>query len=107
MYLRENQVESYENLINFEDFDEYKFYDIAKINQKDYPVTYNDLSNTEKGSLYQTVLYRDNSQVLHERAVYGFLDLLGDLGGVMEIILLCFGIFLSPLSEFAFTLKSI
>jgi len=52
-------------------------------------------------------MYRDNTGLLHERMIYGFLDLLGTLGGVVEIITLFFGIFLNPISEFAFKIKAI
>jgi len=45
--------------------------------------------------------------VLHERRIYGMLDLLGDLGGVIEIIALGFSFFLSPNSKFAFIVKAI
>lgn len=33
---------------------------------------------------------------------YGFLDLLGDLGGVTEVLMLVFGFFLFPISEHSF-----
>lgn len=55
-----------------------------------------------KNSVIQTKIYRDNVEVVHERVVYSFLDLLGDLGGVTEIITLAFGIFLLPISEHSF-----
>jgi hypothetical protein len=35
----------------------------------------------------------------HKRKVYGFLDLLGDLGGVTEIVMIVFGFFLFSISE--------
>ena len=107
MYMRQNKAESYEHLINFEHYDEYSFYDIAKIKKKVYPMSYNNNNDVEKGSMFQTVLHRDNVLVLHERSIYGFIDLLGDLGGVLEIVLLVFGLFLSPISEYSFNIKAI
>ena len=47
-----------------------------------------------------------DESIIHERAVYGSLDLLGDLGGVTEIIMLLFGFFLFPISEHSFILKA-
>jgi hypothetical protein len=44
--------------------------------------------------------------MVHERSVYGSLDLLGDLGGVTEVVMIIFGIFLFPVSEHSFTLKA-
>jgi hypothetical protein len=35
------------------------------------------------------------------------LDLLGDLGGVTEVIMICFGIFIYPVSEHSFVIKAI
>ena len=39
---------------------------------------------------------------VHERQIYGFIDLLGDLGGVMEVIMIVFGIILYPISFHSF-----
>jgi hypothetical protein len=44
--------------------------------------------------------------VKHERSVYGFLAMIGDLGGVTEIIMLLFGFFMFPISEFSFNIKA-
>ena len=55
-----------------------------------------------KNSVIQTKVYRDNVEISHERVIYSFLDLLGDLGGVTEIIMVVFGIFLFPISEHSF-----
>jgi len=42
----------------------------------------------------------------HSRQVYNVLDLLGDLGGVVEVVMVFFGIFLYPLSKHNFVLKA-
>ena len=39
--------------------------------------------------------------------IYGFMDLLGDLGGVLEIILITFGFFMNNISEHSFYTNSI
>jgi hypothetical protein len=39
--------------------------------------------------------------------VYNFIDLLGDLGGLTEIVLLTFGFIFFPISEYSFYLKAI
>ena len=44
--------------------------------------------------------------VKHQRKIYGYLDLLGDLGGVTEVIMIAFGIFLFPVSRHSFTIKA-
>ena len=42
----------------------------------------------------------------HSRALYGFLDIIGDLGGVLELIILIFGFFINSIAEQAFLLAS-
>ena len=42
----------------------------------------------------------------HTRIVYNFLDLLGDLGGVTEVIMIVFGFFIFPISEHSFIMKA-
>jgi hypothetical protein len=42
----------------------------------------------------------------HTRAIYGFLDLLGDLGGVTEVIMITFGILFYPISEHSFIMTA-
>lgn len=49
----------------------------------------------------------DGIMVSHERRVYGYFDLLGELGGVMEVLVLFFGFFLFPISEHSFYLNAI
>ena len=60
-----------------------------------------------KDSLYQAIAFRDNQKISHSRAIYSFLDLLGDLGGVTEIILLVFGGILFPISYHSYVTKAI
>ena len=41
----------------------------------------------------------------HERSVYTFLDLIGELGGVSDLITFFLGIFIYPFSEHFFIMK--
>ena len=50
---------------------------------------------------------RDNVEVGHERVIYSLLDLLGDLGGVTEIVTLIFGIFIYPISNHSYHIAAI
>jgi hypothetical protein len=43
----------------------------------------------------------------HQREVYNLLDLIGDLGGVLEVIIAFFGLFIYPISEFSFFLTAL
>lgn len=45
--------------------------------------------------------------IRHIRYIYSLLDVLGDLGGVTEVIMLLFGFFLYPISEHSFILQAL
>jgi hypothetical protein len=60
----------------------------------------------DPGLLYEELMFMFPESVKYTRQVYGILDLLGDLGGVTEVIMICFGIFLFPISEHSFTMKA-
>lgn len=52
---------------------------------------------------FQNTIYMGSStfaptKTLHVREAYNLFDLLGDLGGVMEVILFVFGLFFCPMS---------
>ena len=42
----------------------------------------------------------------YERNVYNIVELLGDLGGVLEIMIGFVGIFVYPIAQFCFTLEA-
>ena len=87
--------------------DEYTFYDIENIGSKAYALSYHDKLPEVRNSVVQYKLYRDNIEILHERKVYSIQDLMGDLGGVIEILLVVFSIFLCPISEHSFNVQAI
>lgn len=59
-----------------------------------------------KGDLFNSIIWLQAEQQSHERSIYGWIDLLGDLGGVTEVIMICFGFFLFPISEHSYILKA-
>ena len=42
----------------------------------------------------------------HEKKIYGILDMIGDIGGVRDIFITLIAFFISPISSYGFTLKS-
>ena len=60
-----------------------------------------------KGILFESYLWRQSESIKHVRVVYDLLMVLGDLGGVTEVIMICFGFFLYPISEHSFYLQAI
>ena len=43
-----------------------------------------------------------NEGYVHERKVYNAIRFIADVGGVLEVFMVCFAIFLSPISKFGF-----
>ena len=70
-------------------------------------LTRNKSSKVAKGILFESYLWRYSESIKHVRVVYDLLGVLGDLGGVTEVIMLFFGFFLEPISEHSFMLKAI
>ena len=49
----------------------------------------------------------DEQMDMHFRDIYNVFDLLGDLGGVTEVLILMFYLFITPLSEHSFMIKAL
>jgi len=70
-------------------------------------LTRNKSPKIAKGILFESYLWRQSESIKHVRVVYDLLGVLGDLGGVTEVIMLFFGFFLQPISEHSFLLQAI
>jgi hypothetical protein len=71
-------------------------------------VLYNDfLIEANDGILIDQAFWIYNQGNLIERSVYNFLDMQGDLGGIIEIVEVGVGFFVFQLSEFAFNMDMI
>ena len=51
-------------------------------------------------------VFLNEEGVNYSRDVYNILGVLGDLGGIVEVIMIIFGFFLFPISEHSFYLKA-
>jgi hypothetical protein len=76
------------------------FFKIARLVNRNY--------NKEKfpGELLRISLYLQEEAIFFEREVYNLLDLVGDMGGVIQVITIVFGIILYPIAEESFNLKA-
>ena len=99
-HLRKNTITTLETIwqTGFNGDEEYIFYDCDKYD------SYADLSIAmqEKEVIYRSEFDMSIYAIEHERTVYGVLDLFGDVGGILEAVTIFLGVFLYPLSEFAF-----
>ena len=48
-----------------------------------------------------------NHIMMHQRNVYNIIDLIGDLGGVLELFALFFGFFIGPFTNYSFVMTSL
>lgn len=58
------------------------------------------------GLLLEHNIYLNSAVVTHKRIIYDIVALLGDLGGVTEVIGLVLGIMLFPISESSYNMMS-
>ena len=50
--------------------------------------------------------YLQPESIYHKREIFNAIDLIGELGGVIEIFIITFSVFLGPISYFSFILKA-
>jgi len=62
--------------------------------------------DTDSLELYNTYIILSTSNVKYTRTAYNILDLLGDTGGIFEVVMLLFGWLMFPISEYSFILKA-
>ena len=58
------------------------------------------------GLLLEHVMYLTSRALTHKRKIYDIVALLGDLGGVTEVITLAMGCLLFPISESSYNMMS-
>ena len=103
LFLRQNTYQTFDGLINLEwPSQTGTFYDVGD----KLTFSYSTLK-MRPNLLYVYKMNLDNYKQEHQRQVYNLLDLLGDLGGVLEVLVFIFGIFLYPISEHSFTMKAL
>ena len=54
--------------------------------------------------IYSTNIYLSSTNKIYNRKIYDILDLIGDIGGVTEVVMMVFGVFMYPITEHSFTL---
>ena len=59
-----------------------------------------------QGELLSVNLYLKSESIMHVREVFNLFDLVGDLGGVIEVMIIVMGVLLYPISEHSFLLSA-
>ena len=62
--------------------------------------------NETDNLLLENKFYLTRSHVIHKRKIYDIVALLGDLGGVTEVIMLAMGCLLFPIAESSYNMMS-
>lgn len=100
MFLKLNQIETFDNTLEI---------GYMSINETFYQVGFvlhhEIVPEANPDIFYEECYWLQGEAKKHVRQVYNILDLLGDLGGVLECFLILFGILLFPIAEFSFYLK--
>ena len=99
--LVKNEIQTMDNLL-LVDIPSYEghFYQFGEIiNRPMHP-------NKVKGELLSVNLYLKSESIFHVREVFTLFDLVGDLGGVIEVLIITLGILLYPISEHSFLLSA-
>ena len=108
--LRNNLIETNDDLTQLSSSEEFEFFDFVKIDATELPPMIIPLD--PKGTLtirgYMIIQIQVSNQIIkHSRSVYGLLDLFGDFGGFMEVLLLAASLFISPIAAHSFLIKAI
>ena len=64
------------------------------------------INKEDPAKLYSLQISLHNEKVTHIREVYNIMDLIGDLGGVLEIFLVMIGFVVSQVSRYSFVLET-
>jgi len=99
-YLSRNEINCYDNLLNFyEETCNSTFYRISSVVKRD--AVKGGFPNT----FYHSVISTATTGIVYTRDVYNCFDLIGDLGGVQQVLVVFIGIICVPYSQFAYNLK--
>lgn len=64
------------------------------------------LEDQNPNHLYSNMFYLDETGISHKREVYNFIEALSDIGGIIEIMLILFGLIFLPISRHSFYLHA-
>ena len=77
-FVMQNKVDLQDDFIQFGDSKSGEFYTISRVQDS--------VNTRSSGNFFDLTIRLDNRKTLYERRVFSFLDLIGQVGGVNEII---------------------
>lgn len=97
--IRFNKIDLEDDYIQVGQKDSFKFYDGE--DSKTVPL----MGKSE--TLVSVAIFLSDRSTTYERKIYAVFDLMGDIGGLIEISMLCLGSLLASISEHSFFIKAI
>ena len=64
-------------------------------------------SQPDSKFLFSSIYYTDARRAVHIRRVFNLFDLLGAMGGILEIFIMTFGIIFFPMSKQSFIISAL
>ena len=98
-WIQKNELQTYDSIIPSD--------------KPTYKAEYLSLDYSFDGSQYSEDTYLiynfqfSENRLLHVRSCYNILDFIGNIGGVLDIFVLVFGVFFSPISQFSFMIRAL
>ena len=90
-FVMQNKVDLQDDFIQFGDSKSGEFYTISRVQDS--------VNTRSSGNFFDLTIRLDNRKTLYERRVFSFLDLIGQVGGVNEIIEIFWVFFIGMYSE--------
>ena len=100
--LQLHQIETEDDFFQFGQTQEYQFFKVSSMNTQKLFET----SHKNHNLVFNSVILLDQTGKIHTRKKYAFFDLLGDLGGVLEVILLAFGFVFNSIAYHSFLVQA-
>lgn len=96
--LRKNEVETEDDFVNLGQLSHsFVYYDIERrVDRPRWKATNEKL----KHNLFNNMFLLSDMRNYHERRVYNYFDLLGEIGGIIQILLVTSSFFIIPISQF-------
>ena len=103
--VRINKIENEDSFFQLGQSEEWNFYDNGQMRSWNHPLVHEEALGIRMfGSYYFTF---EVDQIKHERKIYSVLDLFGDFGGFMQVILLVGWAFMSSITSHMFQIKAL
>ena len=101
-YIQKHEIETYDNLLPLQiPTYEGSFYQLTRTLKMEI------VKEVEPLRLLTVSFMLEKEAIQHIRECFNFIDMIGNLGGVVEVFVIVFGVLIYPISQYKFMLKSL